>query len=201
MWEISKWVKVPPKVKLEDYTVLLQEDMSVAEKEIKIKYQKTFGTGLHQSTKMGARMLLEEVRRSKPADLLDVGTGTGILAFLAAKEGVKNIAGVDTNENALRAAEENRKENNIQKIEWKNNLDEVEKEYSLIVANITIYVWRKEGENIISKLAPEGKLILTGLCEGHTKELAWVKELQEYELKTIKNVFRPFIGVEIQKKT
>jgi len=68
------------------------------------------------------------------------------------------------------------------------------------VANITIYVWREEGENIISKLAPGGKLILTGLCEGHTEELAWLKELEEYEMLNIKNVFRPFIGVEIQKK-
>jgi len=119
MWEISKWGTVPPTVKLEDYTVLLQEDKAGTEKEIKIKHQKTFGTGAHQSTKMAAHMILKEVRRSKPANLLDVGTGTGILAFLAAREGVKNITGVDTNEDGLKVAEENRKENNIQKLNGK----------------------------------------------------------------------------------
>ncbi|MBI2983233.1 MAG: 50S ribosomal protein L11 methyltransferase, partial [Chloroflexi bacterium] len=71
-----------------------------------------FGTGLHPTT----RQCLEAVGEIELAGrtVLDVGTGSGILAVAAAKRGASRVVAVDTDPVALRAATENAQRNSVQ---------------------------------------------------------------------------------------
>lgn len=70
-----------------------------------------FGTGLHETTQFMARML--EKKKKRCASFFDVGYGSGILPIIAAKLGYTKIKGIDNDENALKAAMENAKKNNV----------------------------------------------------------------------------------------
>lgn len=63
-----------------------------------------FGTGTHETTAMCVEMI-EDYYRGET--MLDVGTGSGILAIAAARLGAKNVVAVDIDPDAVRAAEEN----------------------------------------------------------------------------------------------
>ncbi|MCD6270107.1 MAG: 50S ribosomal protein L11 methyltransferase, partial [Deltaproteobacteria bacterium] len=67
-----------------------------------------FGTGTHETTRLAAVFLEQELGRTlKPATLLDVGTGSGILAILAAKRGAERVLALDLDADALVNAREN----------------------------------------------------------------------------------------------
>lgn len=64
-----------------------------------------FGTGTHETTSLSLRLMEKYV---KPGDkVLDVGTGSGILAIAAAKLGAEDVLGIDIDEDAVRVANEN----------------------------------------------------------------------------------------------
>ena len=64
-----------------------------------------FGTGTHETTSLSLRLMEKYV---KPGDkILDVGTGSGILAIAAAKLGASDVLGIDIDEDAVRVANEN----------------------------------------------------------------------------------------------
>lgn len=64
-----------------------------------------FGTGTHETTSLSLRLMEKYV---KPGDkVLDVGTGSGILAIAAAKIGAADVLGIDIDEDAVRVANEN----------------------------------------------------------------------------------------------
>lgn len=64
-----------------------------------------FGTGTHETTSLSLRLMEKYV---KPGDkVLDVGTGSGILAIAAAKLGASEVLGIDIDEDAVRVANEN----------------------------------------------------------------------------------------------
>ncbi|WP_067622011.1 50S ribosomal protein L11 methyltransferase [Alicyclobacillus acidiphilus] len=64
-----------------------------------------FGTGTHQTTQMCTEALAEIVRSD--TDVLDVGTGTGILAIAAARLGARHVTAIDIDPVAVRAARDN----------------------------------------------------------------------------------------------
>ncbi len=66
-----------------------------------------FGTGQHATTALCLRLLERLLTNEPPATLLDVGTGSGILSFAAARLGVERILAVDNDEAALGVAKEN----------------------------------------------------------------------------------------------
>jgi ribosomal protein L11 methyltransferase len=95
-----------------------------------------FGTGLHPTTQLCVAAIEELVH---PGTLvLDLGTGTGILAMVAAKLGAGEILGVDTDENAVIAARRNAISNGLAaRITLQcGSLGDVAAAYDLVVANI-----------------------------------------------------------------
>ncbi|MET0166793.1 MAG: 50S ribosomal protein L11 methyltransferase, partial [Vicinamibacterales bacterium] len=66
-----------------------------------------FGTGLHPTTALSLEALEEAVRIAPPDAVLDVGTGSGVLALRALMLGVPRALGIDIDDEALRAASEN----------------------------------------------------------------------------------------------
>jgi len=101
-----------------------------------------FGSGAHPST---VATVNEIVKLSSAVDItnykaLDIGTGTGILAIILAKLGVKSITALDIDNNAIKQATINIKINKLSnKIKLMNSPleDLIEKDFNLVVANLT----------------------------------------------------------------
>jgi ribosomal protein L11 methyltransferase len=151
-----------------------------------------FGTGTHPSTSMCLKMIDELERRLAPEDdlrLLDVGTGSGILAISAAKLGFTEIVGIDVDQVAVRVAQKNAELNGVaDRLSLSNTpLRTLEGAYPVVVANILPHVLIYLKEHLVPRVAPGGFLILSGILtakapeviKAFSEELQFYKELQE----------------------
>ncbi|NJD61274.1 MAG: 50S ribosomal protein L11 methyltransferase, partial [Deltaproteobacteria bacterium] len=134
-----------------------------------------FGTGTHETTRM-CLQFLEEVYESSPGpgSALDLGTGTGILGIAAAKLGASCALGIDTDPKAVETAEENAKVNGVQDRFAASfmPLSTFAGAYDLIVANILAEILIDMKNEIVSRCAPGGFLILSGIL---TEKSDWVE--------------------------
>jgi ribosomal protein L11 methyltransferase len=132
---------------------------------IEIDPKQAFGTGNHATTLMSLEFLAESV--SAGQTLLDVGTGSGILAIAAIKLGADYAMAVDTDPVAIEAATENVHKNRVaSKIDLAVGTVTAispKRQFDCIVANIN----RLEIEKLISEfkelLTPRGQLFVTGM--------------------------------------
>lgn len=127
-----------------------------------------FGTGLHPTTQMCMRALEGIVRPGKT--VLDVGTGSGILAIAAAKLGASCLLAFDTDALAVKATEENTAKNGVaESISlFQGTLDQVEeKNWDVVVVNILapVIISLFENDGLMSYAAENGRLILSGIIE------------------------------------
>jgi ribosomal protein L11 methyltransferase len=127
-----------------------------------------FGTGLHPTTQTCLIALERAVQTGN--SVLDVGTGTGILAIAAAKLGAGSITAVDTDDQAVKATTENARINNVNKIlsVWQGDLSSVpRKQWDIVVVNILapVIINLLESAELMDYVKPGGKLILSGIIE------------------------------------
>jgi len=126
----------------------------------------SFGTGEHQTTKLILRLLEKYVQIKMK--VLDVGSGTGILAIAAVKLGAEKVVAIDFDEICLENCKENCVLNNVEdSVEiLTGEIDEVKKkDFDLVLANIQKNVLLEIAEKIKSKLNQNGVVILSGLLE------------------------------------
>jgi len=126
----------------------------------------SFGTGEHQTTKLILQLLEKYVH--KGMKVLDVGSGTGILAIATVKLGAEKVVAVDFDEVCLENCKENCILNDVEKsVEVLNGeIDNiVEKDFDLILANIQKNVLLEIADKIKAKLNQNGVVILSGLLE------------------------------------
>jgi ribosomal protein L11 methyltransferase len=127
-----------------------------------------FGTGLHPTTQMCMRALEDSVQPGMT--VLDVGTGSGILAIAAAKLGADRLLAFDTDPLAVKATEENSAKNGVseQISLFEGKLDQVdEKGWDVVVVNILapVIISLFEHEALMSYVGENGRLILSGIIE------------------------------------
>ena len=134
-----------------------------------------FGTGLHPTT----RMCLEQIeQRTRPGVcVLDVGTGSGILALAAAKLGAANVHCIDNSsvavESAVANAEMNHMSDRVNVVLGVLDEDEATRsagQYDLVLANIIARVIGTIASNLAQVLAPNGILITSGIIEDRRHE-------------------------------
>jgi ribosomal protein L11 methyltransferase len=134
-----------------------------------------FGTGLHPTT----RMCLEQVeQRVQPGKrILDVGTGSGILALAAAKLGASEIYCIDNSSVAVESASANAAANSLEDriTVVLGTLDEAEAKrmqgrYDMVLANIIARVIGSIAPHLARVLAPGGILIASGIIEDRRHE-------------------------------
>ena len=151
-----------------------------------------FGTGTHPSTSMCVKALDELERRLSPEGglrLLDVGTGSGILAIAAAKLGFTGIVGVDVDQVAVRVAQKNAALNGIADAVSLSTtpLKDLEGEFPVVVANILPHVLIYLKVHLLARLSPGGFLILSGIITekaaevqaAFTSDVRFCRELKE----------------------
>ncbi len=131
-----------------------------------------FGTGRHPTTRM-CLQAMEKISPRHPWTMLDVGTGSGILAIYGAKLGARRIVAVDTDPEAVRWAKRNRALNNLDGlIEISNkSLELREDPFSLITANLTLNIILGLLPRIPMLLSPGGWLVLSGLLKSQLENL------------------------------
>ncbi len=125
-----------------------------------------FGTGLHPTTQLCLIALEEMVRPG--LTVLDLGTGSGILAIAAAKLGADKVLGVDNDAEAVRAARHNVKANRVAanvRVE-QGSLAKVSGCYNLVVVNILARVIKEMArKGLVEHVCPGGMVIASGIVE------------------------------------
>ncbi|WP_263790212.1 50S ribosomal protein L11 methyltransferase [Salinibacter sp.] len=131
---------------------------------LRIDPEMSFGTGHHATTRLALRLLAEALA---PGDrVLDVGTGTGVLAIAACRLGADAARGVDTNPDAVRNARENvRRNEETDRVTVQEGSVDVAPgtRYDLVAANITRRVLLELMPALVARLAPGAALLLSGL--------------------------------------
>lgn len=125
---------------------------------------RAFGTGHHESTRLALGWLETCVRPG--LSVLDVGTGSGILAFAAARLGARRVLGRDNDPEAIEVALENLArlpERDVVRLEIGGGAGGGREPWDVVVANITIDVILPLLDELVGALAPGGALVLAGL--------------------------------------
>ena len=78
---------------------------------LKIEPKMAFGTGHHETTRLAAKMLIDKSEAITGKSILDIGTGSGILCFVADYAGAKSCLGVEIDEDCRENLEENLRDN------------------------------------------------------------------------------------------
>lgn len=148
---------------------------SANQRVIKMDPGMAFGTGQHASTRLALSLIsscFDTNHDSKPSRVLDVGTGTGILAMAAAVYGADQIMAIDNDPEAVTVASHNV---NVNHFDWNvgistRPLDDLEGPYDLICANI-IHDVLVDMAPIITRLAAQNShIILAGILNGKQEE-------------------------------
>ena len=133
-----------------------------------------FGTGMHETTQLCIRQLKKYV--TKDTELLDVGTGSGILSIIALKLGARHAVGTDLDPCAVPAVEDNKEVNGIPVEAFDmmigNIIDDKEvqdrvgyEKYDIVTANILADVLVPLTPVIVHQMKPGAVYITSGILD------------------------------------
>jgi ribosomal protein L11 methylase PrmA len=125
----------------------------------------TFGTGHHPTTALCIEAIEEILTVERVDSVLDVGTGSGVLALTALILGVPQAVGVDIDADALKVAAENARLNKLEN--WLQLIlggpHVVHGSWPLIVANVLAAPLIELAPVLVPRLASRGRLVLSGI--------------------------------------
>ena len=146
-----------------------KEDDSM-EFQILIEPQMSFGTAHHETTAMMIGYALDADLADK--EVLDMGSGTGVLAILASMRGAKHIDAIDNDEWAYKNCIDNVSKNNIDNIEViMGDAKVVDKAYDVIFANINLNILVRDTEVYAKALNSGGLIYFSGFYNSDLKKL------------------------------
>lgn len=173
---INNWKQYFHQFYIDDILVIPSwEDIKAEDKDkmvLHIDPGTAFGTGMHETTQLCIRQLKKYI--TPTTQLLDVGTGSGILGILSLMFGAGHVVGTDLDPCAVPAVEDNLKVNNIDADKFDMMIGNIitEKEvqdkvgyekYDIVVANILADVLVPLTPVIINQMKPEGIYITSGI--------------------------------------
>ena len=129
-----------------------------------------FGTGTHETTQLVAEELY---RLPVGPRLLDVGTGTGILAVMAKHLGFQEVAATEIEEDARRVARENFSANNVNVDISDMQIEDLAlrgERYDIVVANIIDGVLVRVQDTLKALVQPGGWLVVSGIITEREKD-------------------------------
>jgi len=200
----EEWEKTIDVVNISDRIVIKPSFREYKKKNdefvITIDPKMSFGTGKHATTKLVVQMLEKYIKAGD--NVLDVGSGTGILAITAIKLGSVSAVAIDNDDWCYENAIENCKLNNVEeKIDVRNcELAQVEeKDFSVIISNIQKNVLKDLAKDFKNRIKEKGILILSGLLENDKKEIIDFYSNYGYNLLESKQL-EEWISLVFQKK-
>lgn len=153
LWITPSWHKAPA-----GNAVNLQLDPGLA-----------FGTGSHPTTRLCLKWLDTQLKGGE--SVLDYGCGSGILTIAALKLGAGSAVGVDIDEQAIRASNDNAAQNDVQAHFYlPDGLPQGQ--FDVVVANILANPLRMLGEMLAARTKQGGRIVLSGLLAEQSEELS-----------------------------
>ena len=133
--------------------------------ELLITPKMSFGTGHHQTTRLVSRLMLKMDFAGKK--VLDMGTGTGVLAILAEKRGASEIEAIDNFEWAAENTAENAEANGCKHIVAIHGDAGLlpGKQFDIVLANINRNVLMEDMKSYVDTLPKGGYLVISGFFE------------------------------------
>ena len=131
-----------------------------------------FGTGTHETTSLCLETLDEKIKGGER--VLDIGTGSGILAIAALKLGAAEAEGVDIDPMCVRTAGENAERNGVQdhfKVLVGDLSDKASGQYDVITANIVAAAILSLAPAVPALMAPGGWFLASGIIDERREEV------------------------------
>lgn len=157
IWVVPSWHDAP-----DPDALILELDPGLA-----------FGTGSHPTTRLCMEWL--EAHPPQGLSVLDYGCGSGILAMVAKKLGGSFVCGVDIDPQAIESARYNSERNHCE-IDYylpeEFSAAAHQKTYDIVVANILSSPLKLMAPMLSSRVAPGGRLVLSGVLERQADEVA-----------------------------
>jgi ribosomal protein L11 methyltransferase len=195
---INNWKQYFHQFRVDDILIIPSwEEVSPEDRDrliIHIDPGTAFGTGMHETTQLCIRQLKKYV--TPGAELLDVGTGSGILSIIALKLGAGHALGTDLDPCAAAAVEENKTANGIAGGSFDmligNIIDDPQvqqragkEKYDLVTANILADVLIPLTPVIRENLRPGGRYITSGILDVKEQEVKEAVEAAGLEVEEI----------------
>ena len=130
-----------------------------------------FGTGTHATTSLCLSAIDDFLARRPGASVLDVGTGSGLLAIAARKLGAGRVAANDNDPVAVSVAGENAARNGAPLELTGDPVEAIPGAFDLVVANILANVLVDLAHGLARKTAPGGELVLAGILLPQEEEV------------------------------
>jgi len=139
---------------------------------VTIDPENAFGSGYHETTRLVLGALEQRIRGGER--LLDVGCGSGILSITALRLGAASALGIEMDEDAVKVARRNARLNGVDAgFEASTTpLVEVEGMYDVVLANIETRVLIDVADELSSRIAPGGFLVLSGILHEEREAIA-----------------------------
>ncbi|GFI21875.1 ribosomal protein L11 methyltransferase [Lachnospiraceae bacterium] len=175
---INNWKQFFHQFYIDDLLVIPSwEEVEAKDKDKKILHidpGTAFGTGMHETTQLCIRQLKKYI--TSETELLDVGTGSGILAIISLMYGIKHALGTDLDPCAVEAVRENMEANCIAPERFEMMIGNIitdkivqdkvgYEKYDIVVANILADVLVPLTPVIVNQLKPGGVYITSGIID------------------------------------
>jgi ribosomal protein L11 methyltransferase len=160
----SVWILKPRPIRV-GHLRIIPADTTAEPGALRLVDSAAFGTGLHPTTALCLEALQEAVQVSRPDAVLDVGTGSGILALAALKMGVPRASGLDLDDEALRVAAENARINRVeQRLQLaRGGPESVAGTWPLVLANLLAAPLIEMAPTLVRRVGHQGQLVLSGI--------------------------------------
>ncbi|WP_349410816.1 50S ribosomal protein L11 methyltransferase [Pseudalkalibacillus sp. SCS-8] len=173
----TAWKKYYKPVKISERITIIPtweeyEKVSTDELIIELDPGMAFGTGTHPTTVMCIQAL--EKTLEPDDEVIDVGTGSGVLSIAAAKLGATKVTALDLDEIAVKSARLNIKLNKCHEqvtVRQNNLLDQMDGQVDVIVANILAEIIMRFDDQAFQLLKPGGKFIVSGIISSKKEEV------------------------------
>lgn len=192
----NNWKKYWKPFRADDHIIILptwEDPIETADDDIVIRLDPgmSFGTGTHHTTKLCIHQLSRYVKPGM--SVLDVGTGSGILAIIAAKLGAGRVCAVDIDPDCITSLKENMKVNgltdrDIESHQGDLNTDRALREtigfesYDIVAANILADVIMPLSDVIGEVMKPGALFISSGILDSRGDEVKAALERNHFEI-------------------
>lgn len=176
-WDTA-WMEALEPVKISRSLTLVPTNVALPKignaSVVRLRPALAFGFGEHPTTRLAARAVESRCRSFRVKTVLDVGTGSGVLAIVGVVSGATRAVGIDVDPGAVRAAKQNAALNGVaERCRFSTRaLSLVRGHFDLVVANVDRGTILAQAEVLGRLVAPRGVLLLTGFLSGDERDIA-----------------------------